>query len=134
MIDIETEVFNVVSTNTRKKYPKIYMTGEYVKSPPSFPCVSLIEMDNQIYQNTRDSGCIENHAQLLYEVNVYSNRTSGKKAECKAIIAFIDSQMEALGFTRILMNPIPNEEDATIYRIVVRYRAIVSKDKIIYRR
>lgn len=134
MIDIETEVFNVVSTNTRKKYPKIYMTGEYVKSPPSFPCVSLIEMDNQIYQNTRDSGCIENHVQLLYEVNVYSNRTSGKKAECKAIIAFIDSQMEALGFTRILMNPIPNEEDATIYRIVVRYRAIVSKDKIIYRR
>lgn len=134
MIDIESEVFNIVSKATRAKYPKIYMTGEYVKSPPSFPCVSLIETDNQIYQNTRDSGNIENHAQVLYEVNVYSNKTSGKKAECKAIIAFIDTQMEALGFTRTLMNPVPNEEDATVYRMVARYRAIVSKEKVIYRR
>lgn len=134
MIDIESEVFNIVSKATRAKYQKIYMTGEYVKSPPSFPCVSLIETDNQIYRNTRDSGTIENHAQVLYEVNVYSNKTSGKKAECKAIIAFIDTQMEALGFTRTLMNPVPNEEDATIYRMIARYRAIVSKNKTIYRR
>ncbi len=134
MIDVETEIFDTVSTSVREKYPKVYMTGEYVKSPPSFPCVSLIEVDNQIYRNTRTTECIENHAQVLYEVNVYSNKKSGKKAECKAIAALIDSKMEALGFTRILLNPVPNEEDATIYRIVARYRAIVSKNKVIYRR
>lgn len=134
MIDIETEVFNTVSEKVREKYPKIYMTGEYVKSPPSFPCVSLIEVDNQIYRNTRTTECIENHAQLLYEVNVYSNKQSGKKAECKAIIALIDKRMEVLGFTRTLLNPVPNEEDATVYRMVARYRAIVSKNKVIYRR
>ena len=134
MIDIETEVFNIVSKKVREEYPKVYMTGEYVKSPPSFPCVSLIEVDNQIYQNTRTTECIENHVQVLYEVNVYSNKTSGKKAECKAIISLIDKEMEALGFTRTLMNPVPNEEEATVYRIVARYRAIVSKNKVIYRR
>lgn len=134
MIDVETEIFDTVSTSVREKYPKVYMTGEYVKSPPSFPCVSLIEVDNQIYRNTRTTECIENHAQVLYEVNVYSNKKSGKKAECKAITALIDSKMEALGFTRTLLNPVPNEEDATIYRIVARYRAIVSKNKVIYRR
>lgn len=134
MIDIETEVFNIVSQKVRETYPKIYMTGEYVKSPPSFPCVSLIEVDNQIYRNTRSTDCIENHVQVMYEVNVYSNKTSGKKAECKAIVSLIDKQMEALGFTRTLMNPVPNEEDATVYRIVARYRAIVSKNKVIYRR
>ena len=134
MIDIETEVFNTISTEIRNAYKGIFMTGEYVKSPPSFPCVSLIETDNQVYRNTRDSGSIENHAQVLYEVNVYSNKTSGKKAQCKEIIAFIDSKMEALGFTRTLMNPVPNEEDATVYRMVARYRAIVSKNKTIYRR
>lgn len=134
MIDVENEIFTIVSTAVRAKYPKIYMTGEYLKSPPSFPCVSLIETDNQIYRNTRDSGNIENHAQVLYEVNVYSNKTSGKKSECKAIIALIDSEMESLGFTRTLMNPVPNEADATIYRMVARYRAIISKNKTIYRR
>lgn len=134
MIDIEAEVFGIVSSDVRVKYPKVYMTGEYVKSPPSFPCVSLIETDNQVYRNTRDSGCIENHAQIQYEVNVYSNRTSGKKAECKEIISLIDSKMEKLGFTRTFMNPVPNEQDATIYRMIARYRAIVSKNKTIYRR
>lgn len=134
MIDIETEVFSTVSEKVRSKFSKIYMTGEYVKSPPSFPCVSLIEVDNQIYRNTRTSSCIENHVQVMYEVNVYSNKKSGKKAECKSIIGFIDSEMKKLGFTRTMLNPVPNEEDATVYRMVARYRAIVSKEKVIYRR
>lgn len=134
MIDIESEVFNTVSEKVREQYPEIFMTGEYVKSPSSFPCVSLIETDNQIYCNTRTSGCIENHAQVVYEVNVYSNKQRGKKAECKEILGFIDRQLEALGFTRTLMTPVPNEVDATIYRMVARYRAIVSKENVIYRR
>lgn len=134
MINIETELFDIVSSKIREKYPNIFMTGEYVKSPPTFPCVSLIEVDNQVYRNTRSTESIENHAQVLYEVNVYSNKTKGKKAECKEIISLIDSQMERLGFTRTMMNPIPNEDNATIYRIVARYRAIISKNNMIFRR
>ena len=134
MIDIENEIFQRLATIVRNKYPKIFMTGEYVKAPPSFPCVSIIEMDNQVLISTRDSSNIENHVQVLYEVNVYSNKTSGKKSECKVILAIIDSEMGGLGFTRTMMNPIPNEENATIYRVVARYRAIISKDKTIYRR
>ena len=134
MIDIESEVFNTVSEKVREQYPEIFMTGEYVKSPSSFPCVSLIETDNQIYRNTRTSECIENHAQVVYEVNVYSNKQRGKKAECKEILGFIDRQLEALGFTRTLMTPVPNEVDATVYRMVDRYREILSKENVIYRR
>lgn len=133
MIDIESEVFDNVSKAVRNEYPNVYMTGEYVRVPPSFPCVSLIEADNQIYRNTRDSGHIENHVQVIYEVNVYSNKTKWKKTECKAIISLIDSRMESLGFTRTILTPVPNEQDG-IYRMVGRYRAIVSRDKTIYRR
>ena len=133
MIDIESEVFDDVSKVVRKEYPNVYMTGEYVRVPPSFPCVSLIEADNQIYRNTRDSGHLENHVQVIYEVNVYSNKTKWKKTECKAIISLIDSRMESLGFTRTILTPVPNEQDG-IYRMVGRYRAIVSRNKTIYRR
>ena len=133
MIDIEPEVFDDVSKAVRNEYPNVYMTGEYVRVPPSFPCVSLIEADNQIYRNTRDSGHIENHVQVIYEVNVYSNKTKWKKTECKAIISLIDSRMESLGFTRTILTPVPNAQDG-IYRMVGRYRAIVSRDKTIYRR
>ena len=134
MIDIESEVFDTVSEKVRAEYPQIFITGEYVKSPPSFPCVSLMEADNQSYRQSQTTDSMENHASLLYEVNIYSNKTKGKKAECKAIAAIIDNELARLGFTRSMLNPIPNEEDATIYRMVGRYKAIVSKNNVIYRR
>jgi len=134
MIDVENCVFNDVATALRDKYAGIYIVGEYVKTPPSFPCVSLIEMDNRIYSQTEDSGSIENHASLMYEVNIYSNKTVGKKSECKSIAAIIDKRMTALGFVRSMLQPVPNIDDATIYRIIGRYSAVVSKNKIFFTR
>lgn len=134
MIDIESGVFSLVSAKVRAEYPNIFMTGEYVKSPSSFPAVSLVEMDNSVYTSTQTSTEIENHANLMYELDVYSNKTKGKKSECKAISTLIDKEMAELGFTRTMLQPIPNMDDATIYRIKGRYKAVVSKDKVIYRR
>ena len=134
MIDIESAVFNAVATKVRESFPDIFMVGEYVKSPPSFPAVSLMEMDNSTRVETIDSGSKENHANVMYEVNVYSNKTVGKKSECKAIIALIDEEMLAMGFSRSTLTPVPNEYDSTIYRMVGRYRAAVSSKHEIFRR
>ena len=134
MIDIESAVFNAVVTKVREQFPDIYMVGEYVKSPSSFPAVSFVEMDNAVRTDTLDSGSCENHANVMYEVNVYSNKTTGKKSECKAIIALIDQEMLALGFVRATLTPVPNMNDSTIYRMVGRYRATVSADNKIFRR
>lgn len=134
MIDVETELFSEVSSKVRAKYPNLYMTGEYVKSPPDFPCVSMVEVDNATFRNTQTTEAQENHAAVMYEVNVYSNKTKGKKAECKEIIAFIDELLMERNFTRIMLEPVPNQDNATIYRMLGRYRAVVSKNKTIYRR
>ena len=134
MIDIESTVFNRVATKVREQFPDIYMTGEYVKSPSSFPAVSLVEMDNATRTDTIDSGSNENHANVMYEVNVYSNKATGKKSECKDIIALIDEEMLALGFARNTLTPVPNMNDSTIYRMVGRYRATISAKHEIIRR
>ena len=134
MINIESEIFNIVSTKVRDEFPDIYMSGEYVKSPPSFPATSLVEMDNTSYTSTQTSSENENHVSLMYEVNTYSNKVKGKKSECKEIMTLIDKEMAALGFTRTMLQPIPNMDDATIYRMTARYKAVVSKDKTIFRR
>ncbi len=134
MIDIEYAIFNRVAMKVREVFPGIFMTGEYVKSPSSFPAVSLVEMDNGTRTDTIDSGSNENHANVMYEVNVYSNKSTGKKSECKAIIALIDKEMLAMGFSRVTLTPVPNEYDSTIYRMVARYRASVSDNNTIYRR
>lgn len=134
MIDIEIEVFDLVSTKIREEIPDIFISGEYVKSPPSFPASTLMEMDNSTNTTTQTSSENENHTNVMYEVNVYSNKKVGKKSECKKIISLIDKEMTAIGFTRTMLQPIPNMDDATIYRMTARYKAVVSKDKVIYRR
>lgn len=134
MIDIENEVFTQIATKLREEFNGISVYGEYTKAPAKFPAVSIEEKANTVYQRTQDSGNIENHASLMYEVNVYSNKKSGKKSECKDIFSVIDDEFSAMGFTRILKDTIPNLEDATIYRMIGRYTAIVSKENEIIRR
>lgn len=134
MIDMENEIFNEVSAQVREQYPDIFMTGEYVKTPPSFPCVSLVEVDNATFRNTQTAEGKENHVAVMYELNVYSNRTKGKKAECKEIAAFIDEILMGLNFTRTMLEPVPNQDNATIYRMLGRYQAVIGKNSTIFRR
>ena len=134
MINVENEVFDIVSKAVKAVYPSVFISGEYIRTPSKFPFVSLIEMSNTAYDKTQTSGSLENHASLMYEVNIYSNKTSGKKSECKAIAELIDNELATLGFSRTMLQPIPNMDDATIYRMTGRYTAVISKDTKLYRR
>ena len=134
MIDIEDEIFGEVYEKVSQKYPDLFMTGEYVQSPPSFPCLSLVEIDNSVLRESQTSESRENHGAVTYELNVYSNKKVGKKAECKEIVAFVDEILASMNFTRTMLEPIPNQIDPSIYRMLGRYRAVISKNRTIYRR
>lgn len=134
MIDIENEVFDIVATSLREALPEIFVRGEYVRSPPKFPCVSIVEASNIAYVKTQSSDMTENHAELMIEVNIYSNKTSGKKSECRNIASLVDAEMTKLGFTRSMLQPVPDADDVTIYRMAGRYTAVVLQNKTIYRR
>ena len=72
-------------------------------------------------------------AQVMFEVNVYSNLQPGKKTECKKIMKVIDEVLFSMNFRRIVLTPVPNMEDATIYRLTARYR-VATDGKNFYRR
>jgi hypothetical protein len=131
MIDIE----NMLFTKVKNDLPDtVKMGNSYENVPSKFPYVSLEVVDNTVYTPFIDSARVENAVDIMVEVNVYSNKTSGKKTECKKVMANVDSTLSTLGLTRTFCQPIPNFEDATIYRITARYRAIVDKNLNIYRR
>lgn len=138
MISPENPLFTMVAKATRDAFPGVFVTGEYVSQPPAFPAVHIEEFDNFPVRSTQTNVSLENTVQVVYEVNVYSNLTGRKKAQCKAIAAFIDSKFMELGFTRILLKPVQNMNDATIYRMYGRYRGEVAKDAdenyLVYRR
>ena len=131
MIDLENDIFSAVASVLRAAFPNIYVVGEYVPTPPRFPAVSIVEADNRVVTRMRTRN-IENAVAVMYEVNIYSNKASGKKSEAKAIAATLDEKFAEIGFTRTMKEQVPNLNDATIYRIVCRYEAIVDKDFWIY--
>jgi hypothetical protein len=133
MIDIEQRVYTTVTTPLRSSFDPIYIYGEEVRTPSLFPAVTIVEIDNYVYKRTMDSGSNERHSVITYEVTVYSNKTTGKKAECKEILAVVDEKFMGIGFTRSMTKPVPMD-DATAFKLVARYSAVVSDSGKIYNR
>mgnify|MGYP000296376232 CR=1 FL=1 len=117
MIDVESQIYTPIAEALRAQFPGILVSGEYVNAPTRFPYVSLVEEAHM------DSGDTERFATLMYEVNVYSDKAGGKKSVCRKIMRFVDNLMYAKNFRRISLSPVPNLENATIYRLVARYKA-----------
>lgn len=133
MIDCENEIYTILADKLRSAFPGLTVYGKTELSPSSFPCVCIEEADNYSYVRTRDSGSNCRHAVVMYEINVYSNKSNGQKSECKEIFAAVNDLLEKLGFTRQSRQPI-SMDDATKYRICGRFTALISENNTIFRR
>lgn len=133
MIDIESDILQLVEEAVKAKRPDVEMYDIETRAPASFPCITLREADNYCHMSSRDTSSTERYAQVMYELNAYSNLTKGRKKECREIFALADEALIRAGFTRMSMSPV-EMQDATIYRLVGRYQAVISRDKVIYRR
>lgn len=127
MITIENKVVDSIITALATGYPSATVGSEYTRTTARLPYVEVVEMDNSVFERASTLSQIEVMAQLTYEIQIFSNKKSGRKAECKAIAAIVDGVMEGMGFYRIMLNQVLNYEDATIYRMVGRWRKIQEK-------
>lgn len=134
MIDYCNETFSAVATGVRAVHSNATVTGEYTRKPSSFPAVTLDEIENVTVGALVDSSDKENFSGVTYRLQVFSNLTSGKKAEARAIFATADKVMLGLGFRRITYTTTPEIYDSTIYSIQATYEAVVSADGVIYKR
>lgn len=131
MIDLENDIFDYAAKALRAAHTGIDVAAEYVEMPAKFPHVSIVEADNRILTRMRTNN-IENAVSVMYECNIYSNKASGKKSEAKAIANTLDDVLSGIGFTRTFREQVPNLRDATIYRIVCQYEAVIDKHFVIY--
>jgi hypothetical protein len=133
LIDFENEIYTRVVERVQALHSDVEFSGVDERLPSKFPFVSLVEADNTTRTDTIDSASFENHVNVMYQVNVYSNKSGGRKSECRAILATIDETFVRMGFARTMRNPV-SMDDATIYRMVARYTAAIDKNGKIYRR
>lgn len=133
MIDIENEVMTLIYNAVHPTYGSAKFESVLNLSPSVFPCICVEELDNSTRMSTADSGSNERYINVTYEINIFTNDVSGKKAAAKNILSLIDSAMVSHGFERTMRNPF-SLDNGTKYRLLARYQASVSENHTIYRR
>ncbi len=132
MIDVENYVVDKVAKALRAEFKGIFVVSTDTDAPSKFPAVCFWEQSNVPLAKTQTAHCRENHTELMYQGNIYSNLMSGGKRQCREIAAVIDRVMTEMGFIRNFGQPVLNPADTSISRYALRYKGIVGKDGIVY--
>jgi hypothetical protein len=122
MVNVFPYIFTDIATPLRLQFPGIFVTGERVSAPAKFPCVEVIEADNYVVESSMDNTMKENITALMYEVTVFSNKTSGKRSQCIEILSQIDDIMRRKNGQRFVRTEGYFDSESSIYMIKARYR------------
>lgn len=127
MISIENMMVDKVNNavaSLKATYPKLKVVSDYVAASETFPLISVVEADNYSHVETQDTALEDHAANVMIEINIFANDKK-KKSTAKKIASVVDECMLGNLFTRMFMGQVPNI-DRTIYRITMRYRAVVA--------
>ena len=122
MIEIEAKVYSPIATALKYQFEGIYVTSEPAATPPKDLAVSIVQQDSYSSPRKQDNTLTERFATVMFQVDVYSNKVSGKKAQAKEVMNVIDEMMFDMNFMRLELRPVPME-DSGYYRLTARYRA-----------
>ena len=128
MIDIEADVFDAVRDAISQTLPNESFKSVYVPSPAKLPFATLMEVGNSTSARRNSTSDVEDFAIISFEAQVYAM----DKYECKDVATAIDDAMMHLGFRRVSTTFVPNQVNPDVFRIVTRYNAEVSHNKMIH--
>lgn len=131
MIDYSNEIFNAVAKHLRSLYKGIQVKGEYVATPAKFPTITIDEIGN--VPTELDSATTNKYADVVYRVQVFSNKANGKRAEAREIYKAVDNKLMELGLFAKTFTTTPAIYNSEIYSITATYGGIIGRDGVIYR-
>lgn len=130
MIDYENKIFAIVYQAVRDYDSDIYVTKEKSVAPPSFPAVYVEQTDSY---NPPEYAMVSSYeevaARVVTTVEVYSNKTSGKRQEAKSILTVVDNALRRNGFRRTTQNylDLTDNNNTAIIRLLARYERLFVK-------
>ena len=128
MVDIESYVFTKIAEAILEEHPDAVILGDYIEELSSFPTITVTEIGNATLRRMQDEELTEHYATITYEVNVYCNDRTWKKAGCKSILRIVDEVMLGMKFTKGLQRQLPAiDHSRTVYRMYARYTAVVDE-------
>lgn len=127
MIDISSEVFNLVATMLRTEFEGIQVVGENTALPSKFPCVTIEETNNIPIE--RDSARTVKFAELQYTVQIFSNKSVGKRIEARSIHEKINDLLIETGMKQVTYYVKSDMYQDDIYQITTNYTCIVDNEQ-----
>lgn len=134
MIDIYDRVFAYIYEAVKKLNAEAEVYDAFTQIPAKFPCVTVQELNNTTTASIIGTRNKEKFARISYQIDVFSNANTGRRRECTELMGAISDALVMLNFQRVSMNPVPNYNDADIYRITARFEVIADDKNNTYRR
>ena len=128
VIDKENEIYTILRNAIIEKYPNASVSSVYLRTPPHFPYVSVIQTDSYEPNKYVDSSNKELFTTMVFQIDVYSDDDARKKTICKGIMQTIDTTLRAMNFRREVLSAVPNMADSTIYRLTARYKVLADEN------
>ena len=132
MTDIENLIIDKVDKALETGGYKDILGSSYQDVPASFPWVFFEQADSYESVDKHSSSRDNNYDIVVFEADIYSNKDSGAKAECKAIMQIIDNELALMGFARMTAQSMRPASEGYKARLFARYRAEVDRNKYIY--
>lgn len=127
MIDKENEVYTLIKKAILKDFPKADVSSVYVPTVSVFPHISIVQTDSTENAQYTDSSNTEKLVTLNFQIDIYSNDKTKGKTECKKILTIVDDTLRRKNFRRTVLTPVPNQNDASIYRLTAQYTVNATK-------
>lgn len=132
--NVENEIFSTCTDTLQEFDPDIETISSPEDIPEKIPCVSIYEINNIPYERGRVTENPETHSYLEYQIDIYTNDVNGKKARAQGYRDVISIFFQDMGFVRTVCTPIPNYTNPAVYRITMRFSAIMDKTKTTHNR
>jgi len=134
MFNIQKEIFTKVANAVLATYTTCRITNSFIYAPAQFPCVAIVLSDDGTTYKMRDSSGNDNFRDITLTVDVYSNKTDGKKTEAESIMQIIIDTLFPLNFNMVSCKPMSDLNNAQNYRITATFTATADASGNLYTR
>lgn len=117
-------IYTVIRSAVLAEVSDAKVTQTYVPAPAKFPTVFVREIGRFTPQNAQTVTNAQDVYETTWEVQIFSNLTSGAKEQAYKLMDAVKNAMRGLYFIETMENPVDNANNK-YYTLIARFRRII---------
>lgn len=124
MIYTQNAIYTVIRTAVLNTITTVNVTQTYSATPSKFPTVFAREIGHFTPSQTQTLTNQQDVYETTWEVQIFSNLTSGAKEQAYKLMAAVKNALRGLYFIEVSENPI-DTANAKYYTLIARFRRVI---------